>query len=472
MKVVERILIVDDDESICRSLELILQSEGYVAESVHTASDALSRTRKKEFELIILDNKLPDKNGIDLLPELKEAQPDINIIIITGFASVQSASEALENDAAAYMVKPVNVAELLLVVKSLMDKHALTVEKKRTELELRKLSRAIEHNPTSIVMTDNDGTIEYVNPRFIKLTGYSPEEVVGKNSSILQSGQTPAATYVHLWETLTSGMEWNGLFINKKKNGDIYWEEAWISPILGLDGEITHFVAVKLDVTERMKGEALRNQYQRELELYSSLVRHDLKNDVAVILANVDAAGMIFPEDEVDGHEVLASIEAVCNRMITLLDAVTRPIDSVETDIVALVRRIASQTQEALPELTIDVITDKGAEALRIQGSRLVHTVFENLFRNAAFHASEDAKIEVRISRQENSVRIVVSDNGPGVAEEVRDRLFTRGVSTRGSGLGLYLSREIIKTLGGTIELLDAKSGEGAVFQILLPISY
>ena len=140
------LLIVDDDESICRSLELILQSEGYVAESVHTASDALSRTRKKEFELIILDNKLPDKNGIDLLPELKEAQPDINIIIITGFASVQSASEALENDAAAYMVKPINVAELLLLVKSCMDKHALIVEKKRTELELRKLSRAIEHN--------------------------------------------------------------------------------------------------------------------------------------------------------------------------------------------------------------------------------------------------------------------------------------------------------------------------------------
>ena len=127
--------------------------------------------------------------------------------------------------------------------------------RKDTENRLRQLSRAVEQSPASIVITDTAGRIEYVNPKFVEVTGYSFEEVHGKNPRILKSGETPPEEYKRLWNTITSGGEWRGEFHNKKKNGELYWESASISPIMNEAGVITHFVAVKEDITERKRVE-------------------------------------------------------------------------------------------------------------------------------------------------------------------------------------------------------------------------
>lgn len=119
------------------------------------------------------------------------------------------------------------------------------------EVSLKKLSRAVEHSPCTVLITDVKGNIEYANPKFSQLTDYSPNEVIGKNPRFLKSGKTPPETYKQLWETITSGYEWRGEFCNKKKTGELYWESASISPITNTKGVITHFVAVKEDVTER-----------------------------------------------------------------------------------------------------------------------------------------------------------------------------------------------------------------------------
>lgn len=137
---------------------------------------------------------------------------------------------------------------------------------KETMQELRKLQRAAEHSPVSVVVTDAEGIIEYVNPKFAQLTGYSVEESIGQNPRILQSGQTPTETHTDLWKTILSGHEWRGVFINKKKDGVIYWEDAWISPIKGPSGDITHFVAVKEDITSRLKAEKELSALTEELE--------------------------------------------------------------------------------------------------------------------------------------------------------------------------------------------------------------
>jgi len=128
-------------------------------------------------------------------------------------------------------------------------------ERKKNNEELRKLSSAVEHSPASIVITNPEAAIEYVNPHFTELTGYSLEEVVGKNPRILQSGLTPADLYVQMWNTIKSGKEWRGEFRNKKKNGELYWEMASISPIMDKAGVITHYVAVNEDITERKQTE-------------------------------------------------------------------------------------------------------------------------------------------------------------------------------------------------------------------------
>jgi len=127
--------------------------------------------------------------------------------------------------------------------------------RKRTEEERDKLSRAVEQSPASVLITDINGSIEYVNPKFTQLTGYTLKEVVGKNPSILKSGLQDEKFYNNLWETILQGKEWRGEFNNKKKNGEFYWEFASISPYRNRDGKVTHFIAVKEDISERKKAE-------------------------------------------------------------------------------------------------------------------------------------------------------------------------------------------------------------------------
>ena len=132
---------------------------------------------------------------------------------------------------------------------------------KEIELDLRKLSRAVEQSPVSIVITDLLGGIEYVNPKFCALTGYSLEEVRGKTPRVLKSGEMQPETYIHLWDTIIAGQEWRGEFHNRKKNGELYWESASICPIRDDNGGVRHFVAVKEDITERKRAdETLKEQ--------------------------------------------------------------------------------------------------------------------------------------------------------------------------------------------------------------------
>ena len=166
---------------------------------------------------------------------------------------------------------------------------AMAIERKRAEDELRKLSRAVEQSPACIVVTDPDGKIEYVNPKFTQLTGYTLQEALGKNPRILKSGYTPDEEYTRLWNTITSGGEWRGQFCNKKKNGDFYWESASISPVIDQLGIITHFVAVKEDITEHKRvEEALReseHQYRTTLDAMGDAI-HVVDRGLSFVLIN------------------------------------------------------------------------------------------------------------------------------------------------------------------------------------------
>lgn len=140
-------------------------------------------------------------------------------------------------------------------------------ERKRSEETLRKLSRAVEYSASTIVITDQDGTIEFVNPAFTRVTEYTPQEVIGKTIRILQSGAHPPEFYQDLWDTIRRGKVWHGEFINRKKNGDLYWEATSISPVKDQHGKTTHYLAVKEDITERKQSEKLLYRLQKAVEM-------------------------------------------------------------------------------------------------------------------------------------------------------------------------------------------------------------
>ncbi len=128
-------------------------------------------------------------------------------------------------------------------------------EHKRAESALRQLAQVVEYSSVVIIITDIAGSIQYVNPKFVEISGYSSEEVIGKNPRMLQSGHTAPADYARLWKTLSTGGVWNGEFHNKKKNGDLYWESATISPIVNILGETTQFLAIKYNITDHKHAE-------------------------------------------------------------------------------------------------------------------------------------------------------------------------------------------------------------------------
>lgn len=145
-------------------------------------------------------------------------------------------------------------------------------ERKQAEEELRKLSRAVEQSPSTVVITDTEGKIEYVNPKFTEITGYTAAEAVGENPRILKSGKQSLAFYEELWSRISAGQEWRGEFVNRKKNGELYWELASISPVRNAEGEITHFIKVAEDISERVRAE---NQLQEAKEAAEAARREE-----------------------------------------------------------------------------------------------------------------------------------------------------------------------------------------------------
>jgi PAS domain S-box-containing protein len=189
-------------------------------------------------------------------------------------------------------------------------------ERKRAEGELRKLSRAVEQSSSTVVITDLAGNIEYANPKFTETTGYALEEVMGQNPRVLKSGSQPQEFYADLWATISSGREWHGEFCNRKKNGELYWESASISPIRDASGEITHFVAIKDDITERRRIEQEIAEQKQLLENTLESLTHPFyvidAEDYTIQVAN-SAARMLGASGEATCHALSHDRDTPCD---------------------------------------------------------------------------------------------------------------------------------------------------------------
>jgi PAS domain S-box-containing protein len=169
-------------------------------------------------------------------------------------------------------------------------------ERKQAEEALRKLSLAVEQSQVTVVITDPDGTIEYANPKFCQLTGYSVQEAIGQNPKILNAGIQPSDYYKKMWDTIKSGDVWQGEFANKKKNGEIYWENAVISPIRNDKDTITHFVAVKEDITERKKAEQELQQAYGIIEAQKDRMEKELNVGREIQMSMLPLIFPAFPD--------------------------------------------------------------------------------------------------------------------------------------------------------------------------------
>jgi len=237
---------------------------------VDNKEDYLKEIDRFQPSLMVSDYQMPKFDGFSALLLRNNLIPNVPFIMLTGSVNEEVAVKCMKNGADDYVIKE-HIKRLGQAILNALDKKQVENERKRIEEQLQLVSTAVEQSPVSIVITDKAGDIVYVNPTFEKVTGYTYDEAIGENPRILKGGGTPKAEYENLWNTINSGEQWKGEFKNKKKNGTIFWESATISPVRNTKNEITHYLAVKEDITD--KRAMIRELMNRE-ERYRTLTHN------------------------------------------------------------------------------------------------------------------------------------------------------------------------------------------------------
>lgn len=367
--------------------------------------------------------------------------------------------------------------------------YALEVLKK--DEELRRLSLAVVHGPTSILITDVNGNIEYVNPRFSEITGYASEEVIGKNPSMLKSGETKPEVYENLWNTIKAGKIWRGELLNKDKTGKLYWVSASISPLFNEKGEIINFISIREDITERvnMVDELLGAKMQAEKSdrlkaEFLAQMSHEVRTPINAILSFSelikDELEKIVSDDLKEsfyiidraGKRIIRTIDLMLNMsQITSgsYECHYREID-IYNEILSIIYYEFKLAAEA-KGLSFNMV-NKTDEALIYGDEYSVSQLLINIIENSV-KFTEKGKIEVVISRKNGKILIDVSDTGIGISEEYKAALFqpfsqeeqgyTR--SYEGVGLGLALSKKYCELNSASIDVMSQK-GKGSTFRI------
>ncbi len=358
-------------------------------------------------------------------------------------------------------------------------------ERRAAEHVVKKFQRAVEQSPATIIITDTQGRIEYVNDKFCNLTGYAPAEVIGKTPQFLQSGDTPPDAYLGLRQQLARGEEWRGTFRNLKKNGDLYWAKTAILPLRDDAGTITHFIGLGEDITERRKArdQIHRAQKMEAVGLLASGVAHDFNNVLTTILGNVHLARLDAPETG-DFADELEQIEIASKRARNLVGQVLtfarrRPGDAVPLRIADAIEEVSRMMRASiLPSIAIDTKIENEDLSVLADPTRL-HQVIMNLCSNAAEAIGADGgTITVQAYSRKgsngatNQICLTVADDGPGIPEEIRkqifDPFFTTKQAGKGTGLGLSVAANLVADMNGQISV-ESSPGEGTTFEVLLP---
>jgi PAS domain S-box-containing protein len=365
---------------------------------------------------------------------------------------------------------------------------------KNLESDLRRRARAMDQSKETIIITDTSGLITYVNPAFELTSGYSQAEALGQNPNILQSGRHDDGFYKNLWQTISSGKTWKGHLINQTKKGKQYTEEATISPVFSDKGEIVNYVAVKRDISDKIRLEAQLQQAQK-MEAIGNLaggIAHDFNNILSPIFGYTEMLMLDAPPDS-QLHQGLMQILAGAKTARDLIKQILTFSRQSEHEKKPLkVHRIVQEAlklvRSSLPT-TIDIKENISNDCGLILGDPTqIHQIIMNLCTNA-YHAMETTGGNIRVSlntvqlsdletRESDIapgtyVRLTVADTGIGIGPDYMDRIFdpyfTTKDSDKGTGMGLAVVHGIVKNHNGYIHA-DSEIGQGTLFQIDLPV--
>ncbi len=367
-------------------------------------------------------------------------------------------------------------------------------ERKKAESSVRRLSTAVEQGPSMVVITDTDGILEYVNPKFTKTTGYSSAEAIGQESNILKSGEQDSGFYKEMWETVDSGEVWRGQFHNKKKNGELFWEAASISTILNESGDVVNFIKIGEDITQQKNTEIeLKAALEKAMEsdrlksAFLANMSHEIRTPMNGILG---FAGLL-KEPNLTGdkqQEYISIIQKGGARMLNIIN-----------DIVSISMIESGQTKLSIKETNINQqieyihnffkieVEEKGiqfsfsnplslGESIIKTDREKVFAILTNLVKNAIKY-TDAGSIELGYNIKENFIEFYVKDTGIGIPKDRQKAIFERFIQAdiedemarQGAGLGLSISKAFVEALGGKIWVESDEEKVGSTFYFNLP---
>ncbi len=353
--------------------------------------------------------------------------------------------------------------------------------RKQMATMVKRLSVAVEQSENTVVITDAQGNIEYANPAFERITGYKIADVAGKNPRFLKSGKHDPEFYRNLWETIASGKTWNGDFLNRKKNGILYWERATITPVRDENGTIVNYIAVKDDITK----EKHLQEFQNDME---KMMRHDIKSPLNGIINFPDIA-LQDPGISEDTREILGLIKEAGKQILNQVDLymnmakieekrfvyspspqdILRVLRSVMGDLSSLGRQ-----RKLGVELVFNDHPATGEDKCIIPIDKTIfYAMVANLVKNAMEASLPGQKVTISLECRETGDAIFKVHNETIIPPEIRKRFFEK-YSTMGkkagTGLGTYSARLMAEAMKGKISFTSAE-GEGTTLMVQLPLN-
>ncbi len=370
-------------------------------------------------------------------------------------------------------ITPVSHELFLVVVKDITIQHD-------KELELLRFSEVIHRTVNPIQITSAEGKIIYVNPAYVNISGYSREELIGKNPNVLSSGKQGKEFWKNVWAKILSGEQWVGQIQNKRKNGEIFHLELVISPIIDEGKKVIGFLGAHRDITEQkiLERQVMRSQKMETFGTLAAGIAHEVGNPLTSISSLVQIVQRQSNDDFV--HEKLELVKNQINRISKIIRELvdfsrpsTHEVKDVSINLVIREALNIVQYGKKAHSMKFNVMLEENLPFVHAVHDQLLQ-VFLNILMNAvdASMRISDSTISILTKQADEKVEISITDNGTGIAEhhlgKVFDPFFTTKEVGKGTGLGLWVSLGIIRNFGGDIHVESALE-KGTTFNVLLP---
>ncbi len=516
-----KILIAGSEQST-NDLDVLLETNGHQTTRTANGLTALDRLRIEPYDAIIAHSRMQVMDGIELCAIIRSDHrlKTLPIVLIESEDAL-SAERAIAQHLGARCVhsNPGDTDAARIVLQELsggfgghtpdgvtgpqsemlntwmlerMEEKSRQL--RRTKKQIRLLQTAIEQASEMVAITDSSGTIAYVNPAFEKITGFTRDELIGSNPRILKSGRQDQLFYQELWRTITRGEPWHGFFVNRRKDGTLYREEAVIVPVENGDGVIHDFVTVKRDMTQesRLQRQLIQSQKMEAIGTLAGGIAHDFNNILSAILGFAELALFDLPEGG-RNHEDVSEVIKAGNRAKDLVRQILTFSRKTEQefkpiDIVPLLTEALKFLRATLPS-TIEIRKQVATESAEVLANpTMIQQVLMNLCTNAAHAMKETGGIlTVNLLKTEVDVgsigkhpelppgpyvQLTIGDTGPGIEPGIMGRIFDPYFTTKekgeGTGLGLSMVHGITQSLKGIVAV-ESDPGKGTVFNVYLP---